>query len=148
MTVYRQWLLQRFAEKAPDQLYIDNQTFAFDPAQMRCADSLRKQERISKSLIQQFHRLYNAEYPLDIPEELSLPWKYQVLDPRHLPSGSPTSLRIIGFSRVAFNRSGTEALFAISDSCGGECGYGGAVQGINSGGHWRFRRLSACNSIY
>jgi hypothetical protein len=49
---------------------------------------------------------------------------------------------LIGFSRVAFNPDHTQALFGISDSCGGECGKGGARFARRENGKWTFHALN------
>jgi len=64
-----------------------------------------------------------------------------------LPLDAAGTYRIVGFSRVAFNRVHTEALFAISDSCGGLCGGGGARLARRENGKWTFR-TTVCNWIY
>jgi len=115
MSVYSEWLRHYFANKAPEQLYIDNQTFVFDPLDKKRGFGLPKDAGITSYLPKELHALGKAEYPLEA-QELSLPWPYKVLNPRQFPNASP-SLHVIGFSRVAFNKEHTEALFAISDSC-------------------------------
>ena len=137
MNVYSEWLRHYFASKPPEQLYIDDQTFIFDPLDKKRGYALPKGSGIPSALQKELHALRSAEYPLDV-RELSLPWPYKVLNARSLPSGSPTQLHIIGFSRIAFSRDHLEALFAISDSCGGECGHGGAVHGLKHSGKWTF----------
>jgi hypothetical protein len=147
--VYREWLKQRFAGKAPEQLYLDDQTFAFDPQQRGCGKAIHEQNHVPWSLMKALHAVGNADYEVDVsPATMELPWKYQVLKVRQFP---PTSrgLHVIGFSRVAFDRSGTQALFAVSDACGpGDCGSGSAVLAAKHGGSWQFTSLKSCSWVY
>ena len=149
MDLYREWLKHHFANQAPEQLYLDDQTFVFDPVQNKCDLALRKTDGVSKAIITQFHELRNTDYPLDVASShLKLPWPYRVLDPRRLPAAAPGKLHIISFSRIAFSRDHEEALFAIGDACGGECGGGGAVLAKKQGNSWQFTRLESCAWIY
>jgi hypothetical protein len=147
--VYREWLKQRFAGKAPDQLYLDDQTFVFDPQQRGCGKAIHEQNHVPWSLMKALHALGNAEYEVDVsPATMELPWNYQILKVRRFPPSTPT-LHVIGLSRVAFNSSGTQALFAVSDACGpGECGSGSAVLAVKQGGSWQFTSLKSCSWVY
>jgi hypothetical protein len=137
MNVYSEWLRHYFVNKPPEQLYLDNQTFIFDPLDRKHGFALPKDSGITSSLPKELHALRKAEYPVEV-QELSLPWPYKVLNPRQFPNATP-GLHIIGFSRVAFNNDHTEALFAISDACAvGECGHGGPVHGRKQSGKWVF----------
>lgn len=141
MDLYREWLKHYFASKPPAQLYLDDQTFVYDPLDTRRGQALPKGSGVSSSLAKELHALGNAEYPLEVASVgMNLPWPYKVLNPRALPTPA-TGLHIIGFSRVAFNRGHTEALFAISDSCGGDCGHGGPVHAVKQNGSWQFTEL-------
>jgi len=143
MALYSEWLKSRFADKTPEHLYIDDQTFIYDPTNHRQCDSLHKDQGVSSSLCKRLHELGNAEYGLEFSSgSFNLPWPYQVLNPRRMPVGTPTTLHIIGFSRIAFNRGHSEALFAISDSCGGECGGGGPVHARKVDGAWKFTYIA------
>src|SRR4029077_11172753 len=103
----------------------------------------------SRAMIKQLHELGNADYPLDVESNhLKLPWTYRVLDPRKPPEGVPGKLHIISFSRVAFSRNHSEALLAIGDSCGGECGGGGPILAAKGERVCQFRRLESCTWIY
>lgn len=138
LNLYHEWLKHYFASKPPVQLYLDDQTFIYDPLDKQRGQALPKGSGISSSLGKQLHALGNAEYPVEVASVgLNLPWPYKVLNPRELPAPA-TGLHIISFSRVAFNRSNTEALFAISDSCGGDCGHGGPVHAVKQNGSWQF----------
>ena len=147
--VYREWLKNQFANKAPEQLYLDDQTFVFDPLEHSgCGDRMHKNDRIPWSLIKALHALGSVDYELDVsPSSMQLPWTYKVFNPRQFPKSSP-GLHIIGFSRVAFSRDGQRGLFAFSDSCGGQCGSGGAVLATRQGGAWKFDRLKSCVWLY
>ena len=135
--LYSDWLRHYFANKAPEQLYIDQQTFIYDPLDRKRGFALPRSSGVSSYLPKELHAIANAEYELDA-RELSLPWPYKVLNPRQFPNASP-GLHVMGFSRVAFSRDHTEALFAISDSCApGQCGHGGPVHARKQDGKWTF----------
>jgi len=145
MDLYREWLKHQFANQPPEQLYVDDQTFVFDPVRNKCDAALRRTDGVSKALIKQLHALGNADYPLDVESnQLKLPWPYRVLDPRKVPPATPGKLHIISFSRVAFSGDHSQALFAVGDSCGGECGGGGPMLANKHGNVWQFRRLESC----
>ena len=142
LNLYHEWLKHYFGSKAPTQLYLDDQTFIYDPLDPKRGQALPKGSAVPSSLARQLHALGNAEYPVEVASVgMNLPWPYQVLNPRVLPAPA-TGLHIISFSRVGFNRSLTEALFAISDSCGGECGHGGPVHAVKQNGAWQFTELA------
>jgi hypothetical protein len=147
--LYREWLKQRFASKAPEKLYLDDQTFAFDPQQRGCAKGIHDENHVPWGLMKALHALGNADYEVDVsPTTMQLPWKYQVLNVRQFPPPSP-GLHVIGFSRVAFNGSGSEALFAVSDACAaGQCGGGSAVLAKKNGSKWEFTELKGCSWVY
>lgn len=141
LNLYHEWLQHYFASKPPAQLYVDDQTFIYDPLDTQRGQALPNGSGISSSLAKQLHALGNAEYSVEVASVgLNLPWPYKVLNPRQLPTPA-TGLHIISFSRVAFNRGRTEALFAISDSCGGDCGHGGPVHAVKQNGTWQFTEL-------
>jgi len=142
LNLYHEWLRHYFANKPPAQLYLDDQTFIYDPLDRQRGQALPKGSAISSSLAKQLHALGNAEYPVEVASVgLNLSWPYKILNPRELPAPA-TGLHIISFSRVAFNRGHDEALFAISDSCGGDCGHGGPVHAVKENGRWQFTELS------
>jgi hypothetical protein len=147
--IYREWLKQRFAGKAPEQLYLDDQTFVFDPQQRGCGKAIHDENHVPWSLMKALHALGNADFEVDVsPGTMDLPWKYQVLKVRQFPPASP-ALHVIGFSRVAFNGSGSEALFAVSDACAaGQCGGGSAVLAAKHAGSWQFTSLKSCSWVY
>lgn len=148
--IYREWLKQRFAGKPPEQLYLDDQSFVFDPlAHLGCGNAMHKADHVPWSLIKALHALGNADFEVDVsPATMQLPWTYQVLNVRRFPPSSP-ALHVIGFSRVAFNGSGSEALFAFSDACAaGQCGGGSAVFAAKHGGSWQFTLLKSCSWVY
>jgi hypothetical protein len=150
MDVYRQWLLQRFAKEPPKQLYLDNQTFVFDPlSEGGCGNILHREDHVSWSLMKALHALHNVDYELDMSSKVwNLPWQYRVLDLRHFPAAT-SGLHVIAFSRVAFDSSGKHALFSFSDSCAfGQCGNGGVVVGNKDRGSWRFTTAKGCSWVY
>lgn len=149
MDLYRDWLKQHFANKAPDHLYLDDQTFVFDPLrEQSCGKNLHRNDDVSNSLMRELHNLGNADYEIDIsPESMKLPWSYQVLNVRHLPS-SAQEAHVISFSRVAFDRAGTEALFAVNDLCGSQCGAGRAVSARKENSAWKFKDSTTCSWKY
>jgi hypothetical protein len=147
--LYSEWTLQHFAVKTPDHVFFSSRTFTFDPLdRFGCGDRLHADNAVAWSLIKQLHALGEAEYPLDFYQpgrNLHISWPYKEVD--GLPAEEPGTYRLIGFSRVAFNRDHTEALFAISDSCGGECGSGGARTARRENGKWIFRNTT-CYWVY
>jgi hypothetical protein len=149
MSLYRDWLKQRFANQPPEHLYLDDQTFVFDPLRQEgCAKALHKDDRVSNSLMRELHNLGNADYGIDVsPASMKLPWSYQVLNVRHLPSAAE-GLHMISFSRVAFDRGEREALFAVNDLCGSQCGSGRAISARKEHGVWVFKDSSACSWKY
>lgn len=149
MDLYRDWLKQRFANKAPEHLYLDDQTFVFDPLRQEgCAKTLHQNDGVSNSLMHELHKLGNADYEIDTaPASMRLPWPYQVLNVRHLPSAA-NGLHMISFSRVAFNRGGSEALFAVNDLCGPQCGSGRAISATKENGAWAFKDSTTCSWKY
>ena len=148
MDLYREWLKQRFATKSPEHLYLDDQTFVFDPQRQEGCRALHKSDGVSNALMRELHKLGNADYEIDVsPASMKLPWAYQVLNVRHLPSATE-GLHMISFSRVAFDRSGTEALFAVNDLCGAQCGAGWAVSARKENSAWRFKDSSTCSWKY
>jgi len=139
--LYSDWTVAKFAKKPPEHLYFSSRTGAFDPLdalQGSCQAALEK-DGVSWSLMKQLHALGAAQYPLDFGSaaNLQIPWSYKEVDsPPDLPPGR---FHLITFSRVAFNRDHTEALFAFFDACAFDlCGRGGYVQGIKQIGKWNF----------
>ena len=146
--LYSDWATQHFAAKPPEHLFFSSRTFVFDPlAPGGCGDRLHADNAVPWSLIKQLHAAGEAEYPLDFypPSRLRIPWSYKEVDT--LPSESPGTYHLIGFSRVAFNRDHTQALFGISDSCGGLCGDGGARFARRESGMWTFHTVN-CTWVY
>ena len=148
--LYREWLKHRFADKAPEQLYLDDQTFAFDPlAHLGCGNAMHKEDHVPWSLMKALQALGNADFEVDVsPNTMQLPWPYHVLNPRQFPTEA-RGLHVVGFSRVALNHNRTEALFAFSDACAfGQCGGGGAVFASKQGGAWHFNQMKSCSWLY
>ena len=148
MDLYREWMKQRFASKPPEQLYLDEQTFVFDPLRQEGCRTLHKSDGVSNSLMRELHNAGNADYEIDVsPASMKLPWKYKVLNVRQMPSAAE-GVHMISFSRVAFDGSATEALFAVNDLCGAQCGAGWAVSARKENGAWKFKDSSACSWKY
>jgi hypothetical protein len=148
--IYREWLKQHFAGKAPEQLYLDPQTFVFDPlGHLGCGNAMHKADHVPWSLMKALHALGNVDYEVDVsPATMELPWKYEVLNVRRFPPQS-AGLHVIGFSRVAFSGNGSEVLFAVSDACAAsECGRGSAVLAAKHGSTWQFTSLNSCLWVY
>jgi hypothetical protein len=141
-SLYSALAVQHFAGKPPERLFFSSRTLIFDPLERYgCGDRLHASNGVSWSLIKPFHALGQAQYPLDFYDgsNLRIPWPSKEVD--GFPPDAPGTYRFIGFSRVAFNRDHSEALFAISDSCGGDCGSGGARRARRENGKWTFQTL-------
>ena len=142
--IYSEWVNAHFSKRAPSNLYISTRTFVFDPVSR--TDGCKSTEMVEKagapsSLIKQLHALGEAEYPLDVDSpnsQLRIAWKYEASDHWQLLSEENLPFQFVGFSRVAFNRAHTEALFAVTDICGGVCGWGDAVHARKESGTWVF----------
>ena len=116
--VYSEWLKGHFSKNPPSSLFLRSRTFAFHGCD---------KGRAPRSLTEELNALGEAEYRLDIyppATNLRIPWKYDVVDDWRLLPRDPGQYRLIIFSRVAFDGTRSKALFAVSDSCGGECGWG------------------------
>jgi hypothetical protein len=136
--LYSQWTTQHFPEKAPEHIYFAPRTKIFDPLTDSCKDALHR-EGVSWSLMKALNALGNAQYPLEFDKNnTKIPWEFT--EAYSFPDiGRGKELHYIGFSRVAFNGSHTEALFEVGDSCGGLCGHGGARHARKENGKWTFR---------
>ena len=145
MDLYREWLQQKFGSKAPEHLYLDDQTFVFDPLRQEgCGKALHQTDDVSNSLMRALHNLGSAAYELDVsPKDMKLPWSYQILNVREFPRATQ-GLHVISFSRVAFASSSKEALFAVNDLCGLQCGSGWAVSATKDNGAWKFKDSATC----
>jgi len=138
--IYSAWVTSYFSKKPPANLYFSSRTGPSDPVDAPCRTELAK-DGVSWSLIKQLHALGEAEFPLDFyaPPHMQISWAYKEVDmpPPGLPEGS---FHWIGFSRVAFNRHHTEALFSYFDACFyGDCGQGRHVLARKINGKWNFR---------
>lgn len=149
--VYAEWMKAHFSKHAPSNLYISSRTFVFDPlATNGCNNAIHKKAGVPWGLIKQLHALGEAEYRLDVysPEtKLHIPWNYPAVEDWRLISQEPGRYQVVEFSRVAFNRAHSEAFFAVSDVCGGLCGWGGAVYAHKKNGAWMFES-GGCNWLY
>jgi hypothetical protein len=149
-SLYSAWVKHHFKEQPP-RLLLASRTFIFDPLRPRLCNAklLESRGHVSSSLLRALHDLGEAEYPVDTRKfklpAFRIPWKYDELGPYTTPS---PPFRLIEFSRVAFNRDRSEAFFAVSNSCGGLCGGGGAVLGIHKQGEWVFRSDLGCSWLY
>jgi hypothetical protein len=144
--IYSEWLKVHFVKEAPGNLYISSRTFVFDP--LKETNACRT--GMPLPLIKQLHALGEAEYRLPdaySPARLGIPWNYKIVDDWRLVSEESGSYRLIAFSRIAFDTTHKNALFAVSDACGGLCGHGGAVYAHKQNGAWVFED-GGCNWLY
>jgi hypothetical protein len=142
--IYSQWMKGYFSKAAPANLYIQRTTFTYDPLENKgaCGGAELHKDGVPWSLLKEIHTLGEAAYPLDVNSpttKLRIPWKYGVVDDWPGASPKPGGYDMIAFSRVAFNRGHTEALFAIDDVCGGLCGHGGYIRAHKESNTWVFR---------
>lgn len=142
-SVYSAWLKQNFKAEPP-RLLLANRTFVFDPLGLgptSCGKELESQAHVSSSLLRALHNLGDAEYLVYVGKfqlpAFRIPWKYEEGDRQSMDTSGPVQL--ISFSRVAFNRDRSQALFAVSKSCGGLCGGGGTLLATRDKGGWVFR---------
>ena len=133
--LYSAWMQHHFP-KAPDgALYLSTRTFAW-PSES-CGPALKK-EGVDTALVGQLADLGEAEFPLDLhAPTLKVPWAFK--EAEGYPADKSGTYRLVAFSRAAFNRRSTQALFAVSDSCGGLCGGGGVVIAWRDSGVWQFK---------
>lgn len=149
--LYAAWISHHFKEQ-PERLLIDDRTITYDPLGpgLCGARTLMQAGRGDDALLRALHELGEAQYPVDAykfrNQPFRIPWKFEVSDRL---SGDPAPpFRLIAFSRVAFNRDGTRALFAVSNSCGGLCGGGGPLLATRQNGVWVFNANLGCEWIY
>ena len=148
--VYSAWLGKRPAKHPPPgNLYISFRTMIYNATQ-ECGKQLRPLLKSDAGLADQLSALGEAQYPLDLystPPKLKVPMPFKPLG--DYPSQEPNRpYRLITFSRVAFNTAGTVALFAVSGSCGGLCGGGGAlIARRDNAGVWAFED-TGCVWVY
>jgi hypothetical protein len=150
-SVYSAWIKHHFKEQPP-RLLLANRTFIFDPLAPQWCNpkSSLAATHISISLLRALHDLGEAEYlvrtgKFQLPA-FQIPWKYE--ESEGLPANPPGPFRLIGFSRVAFSQNRSEALFAVSDACGGLCGGGGALVATRKQGEWVFPSHLGCVWVY
>jgi len=146
--LYAAWINRHFKEQ-PQRLLLQDQTFIFDPlGQNGCVQNPReKLDRTAVAMLQQYRLLGSAIYAVltghfQRPES-RVKWRYE--ESRGFPTedqARPYSL--IAFSRAVFDSSHTRAFFAVSDSCGGLCGYGGLVSAHREHGKWIFDSFPPC----
>jgi hypothetical protein len=142
-SVYSAWITHAFKEQPP-RLLLSSRTFIFDPlSPMGCSKALETNRHVSPTLLRALHRLGEAEFPVHTGK-LQLPWKFEESEGlTSFPALTPPFL-LIAFSRVAFNRDKTQALFAVSNVCGGLCGGGGPILVTRKAGHWSFSDNLGC----
>jgi hypothetical protein len=147
-SVYSAWVKHHFKEQPP-RLLLASRTFILDPLGpygLCNAKLLESRGHVSSPLLRALHHLGEAEYPVDTRKfklpAFRIPWKYEGSEALYTNPSPGYSL--IKFSRVAFNRDRSEAFFAVSNSCGGLCGGGGAVLGVHKQGDWVFRSDLGC----
>ena len=110
--VYSTWMATRLAgTKAARDVFIERTTF---PAKDLLPDSHLAACRKGERLVDPLLALGDAEYPLDRNPTFKLPLEYQFVDGR--PTNPRNPYRIFSFSRIAFNRSGSEGVFAAFSS--------------------------------
>jgi hypothetical protein len=148
-SVYSAWIKHHFKEQPP-RLLLASRTFIFDPLNpITCGKAVEPRGDASSSLLRALHNLGEAEYPIRIGKfhlpAFRVPWNVEEWDRATNPYGP---FRLIAFSRVAFNRDRSKALFAVSNSCGGLCGGGGALLAIREKGEWIFRSDLGCVWAY
>jgi hypothetical protein len=149
--VYAAWIAHHFKEQ-PARLLIQRPTFTFDPVGTHHCDprTLESQGHIDRSLLQAFHDLGEAEYPVHTDkfkiQPFKIPWQFE--ESEGLIANPPYPFRLIAFSRVAFNSDRSQALFAVSNSCGGLCGGGGALLATQKNGAWIFNKNLGCMWVY
>ena len=147
-SLYSAWVKHHFKEQPP-RLLLASRTFIFDPLGPHGLCNLKLLEsrgHASSSLLRALHDLGEAEYLVDTRKfklpAFRIPWKYE--DSDRLYTNPSPGYSLIEFSRVAFNPDRSEAFFAVSNSCGGLCGDGGAVLAIHKQGEWVFRSDLGC----
>ena len=151
-SVYSAWVKHHFKEQPP-RLLLASRTFIFDPLRPHglCnAKLLESRGHVSSFLLRELHDLGEAEYLVDTRKfklpAFRIPWEYE--ESGRLYTNPSPGYRLIKFSRVAFNRDRSEAFFAVSNSCGGLCGGGGAILAIHKQGEWVFRSDLGCSWVY
>jgi hypothetical protein len=150
--VYSAWTKEYVKTTHPNPLYIYSRTGGFDPLSPNgCGDRLHIQDGVAWSLIKQLHALGDAQYPLDVYQHGSHPLTdgdYEEINSPPKVSQQP-QVHAVTFTRVAFNEAGTEALFAVSATCGlSECGSGGAILARKIDENWNFRRPQNCQWVF
>jgi len=145
--VYSAWTNKHLSNNPTNNLYILNRTFIFDPVR-ECGKSLHEQTGVSWSLMKPLSELGDAEFALDLysQDNLQIRQNYKVAE--SAPDLMPGTFHLLSFSRIAFNREHSQALFAISNACAyGDCGEGGAVLAQKKDNSWTFQR-TACVWLY
>ncbi len=150
-SVYSAWIKHHFKEQPP-KLLLSSRTFIFDPLGSNGCDGklLQSQGHVSISLLESLHNLGEAEFPVMTSKfqsaKFKISWNYEESEGLAAAPARPFSR--ISFSRIAFNRDKTEGLFAVSNSCGGLCGGGGALLATRKNGQWTFKGELGCYWVY
>ena len=150
-SLYSAWVKHHFKEQ-PRRILLESRTFIFDPlGPASCnAKILKAQGHVNPSFLRALHDLGEAQYPLNTGKfelpAFRIPWKYEESEGLYTNPSPP--FRLIAFSRAAFNRDRSEAFFAVSNSCGGSCGGGGALLAIRRQGEWLFKSDLGCVWLY
>jgi hypothetical protein len=141
--VYSAWMKYRYPKQPDGALYLASETF------IQQLDNCEKELKLKgvDSLRRQLLDLGAAKYPLRLHSKtMHVPWPFEEADdfpPKQIPYGE---LRYVQFSRVAFNRQRSEALFTVNVGRGyhfresGETelglGGGGAIIATKQNGVW------------
>lgn len=148
-SVYSAWIKHHFKEQPP-RLILESRTFLFDPLRPYGCGKTLAQAHVGSRLVRALHDLGEAEYPVQTDKfrlpPYRIPWKYEAWD--RLSTYPTDGFRLIRFSRVAFNHDRSQGLLAVSDSCGGLCGGGGALIAMREQGEWVFRSDLGCVWVY
>jgi hypothetical protein len=108
-----------------------------------------KEGHVDRALLEALHRIGEAEYPVRADrfrtQPFKIPWRLEEFE--RLMTEPPHPFGMVRFSRVAFNADRSQALFAVSDVCGGLCGRGGALVATRRNGRWDFNPIVGCSWI-
>jgi hypothetical protein len=145
--VYSAWLRHRAAKQGAATLYLPELTFS---PRTELADCRLRRLSPEYRLVTRLRQLGDARYPLDLATKgnINVPFDFEQV---HLHAFMPQTPKepywLVEFSRVSFNRSHSEALFAVSNSCGGLCGGGDVLHASKRNGQWMFES-TGCSWVY
>ena len=157
-SLYSAWL-SNYIQRHQEQLYIARRTANFDVLLTgNCSQAFHDQGKVPWSLIKPLQVLGDAQYLLPADEaqhRLNVPVAYKMTE--RMPLDSRDSFTYVSFSRVAFNRDHSEALFFFAhtgcqkdpNSSRLECGGGGAraLHAVKRSGQWQIQPVAGCVSI-